>query len=140
MISYGGHASCGRHLIALTLAALTLSGCIKDKSAEAFATAQRRNLTPAEKTALTKALSQALKDPRSAQFKWMPVILITRNGIIDYCGLVNSRGYVGPFYAQLVAGGPTLSTGAIKAFDDGSPGLATSFCNTYGYTNLAQAE
>ena len=141
MISYGGHASCGRHLIALTLAALTLSGCIKDKStAEAFAKAQRRNLTPAEKTALAKALSQALKDPRSAQFKWMPVILITRNGIIDYCGLVNSRGYVGPFYAQLVAGGPTLSTGAIKAFDDGSTGLATSFCNTYGYTNLAQAE
>jgi len=140
MISYGGHASCGRHLIALTLAALMLSGCIKDKSAEAFATARRRNLTPAEKTALAKALSQALKDPRSAQFKWMPVILITRNGIIDYCGLVNSRGYVGPFYAQLVAGGPTLSTGAIKAFDDGSTGLATSFCKTYGYTNLAQAE
>jgi hypothetical protein len=50
------------------------------------------------------------------------------------------RGYVGPFYAQLVAGGPALSTGAIKAFDDGSTGLATSFCNTYGYTNLAQAE
>ena len=133
-------STCGRHLIVLTLAALTLSGCIKGKSpAEAFAKAQRRNLTPAEKTELAKVLSQTLKDPRSAQFKWMPVILITRNEIIDYCGLVNSRGYVGPFYAQLVAG-PTLSTGAIKAIDDGSPGLATSFCNTYGYTNLAQAE
>ena len=129
-----------KHLIAITLAALTLSGCIKDSTAEALAKAQRRNLTPAEKTALAKALSQGLKDPRSAQFKWMPVILITRNGIIDYCGLVNSRGYVGPFYAQLVAGGSTLSSGAIKAMDDGSPGLATSFCNTYGYTNLAQAE
>lgn len=128
------------HLIAVTLAATTLSGCIRDNSsAEAFAKAQRRNLTPAEKTALAKALSQTLKDPRSAQFKWMPVILITRNGIIDYCGLVKSRGYVGPFYAQLVAA-PTLSTGAIKAINDGSPELATSFCNTYGYTNLAQAE
>src|SRR6478672_6399417 len=108
-----------KHLIAITLAALTLSGCIKDSAAEAFAKAQRRNLRPAEKTALAKALSQGLKDPRSAQFKWMPVILITRNGIIDYCGLVNSRDYAGAFYAQLMAG-PTLSTGAIKAIDDGS--------------------
>jgi hypothetical protein len=129
-----------KHLIAVPLAAILLSGCSRDKSAaEAFAKAQHRNLTPAEKTALAKSLSQTLKDPRSAQFRWMPVILITRNGIIDYCGLVNSRGYVGPFYAQLVAGS-TLSTGAIKAIDNGSPGLATSFCNTYGYTNLTQAE
>ena len=129
-----------KYLIAVTLAAMTLSGCSKDRSAaEAFAQAQRRNLTPAEKTALAKALSQTLKDPRSAQFKWMPVILITRKGIIDYCGLVNSRGYVGPFYAQLMAGA-TLSTGAIKAIDDGSPELATKFCNMYGYTNLTQAE
>jgi hypothetical protein len=39
---------------------MTLSGCVKDKSAEAFAKAQRRNLTPAEKTALAKALSSNL--------------------------------------------------------------------------------
>jgi PBP1b-binding outer membrane lipoprotein LpoB len=85
-------STCGRHLIVVTLAALTLSGCIKGKSpAEAFAKAQRRNLTPAEKTALAKVLPQTLKDPRSAQFKWMPVILITGSVLCAARGGPNRR-------------------------------------------------
>jgi PBP1b-binding outer membrane lipoprotein LpoB len=69
--------------------------------------APKRELTAAEKLSFAPVLSSGLKDPSAAQFKWMPVILTERDGITDYCGLVNGKnsygGYTGfvRFYAHL---------------------------------------
>ena len=67
----------------------------------------KRELTSAEKLALTPFVAAGLKDPSAAQLKWMPVVLTERDGITDYCALVNGKnsygGYAGfvRFYAQL---------------------------------------
>ena len=69
--------------------------------------ASKRELTTAEKLSIAPVLSSGLKDPSADQFKWMPVILTERDGITDYCGLVNGKnsygGYAGfvRFYAHL---------------------------------------
>ncbi len=69
--------------------------------------APKRELSAAEKLFFAPVLSAGLKDPSAAQFKWMPVILAERDGITDYCGLVNGKnsygGYTGfvRFYAHL---------------------------------------
>jgi hypothetical protein len=69
--------------------------------------APKRELTPAEKLALAPIFAAGLKDPFTAQFKWMPVVLTERDGITDYCALVNGKNsygaYIGfvRFYAQL---------------------------------------
>ena len=85
-----------------------LAGCsgLSQPTAQVIA-APKRELTPAEKLSFTPILAAGLKDPSAAQFKWMPVILTERDGITDYCGLVNGKnsygGYTGfvRFYAQL---------------------------------------
>jgi PBP1b-binding outer membrane lipoprotein LpoB len=69
--------------------------------------APKREFTSVEKQALAPIFATGLKDPSAAQFKWMPVVLTQRDGITDYCGLVNGKnsygGYAGfvRFYAQL---------------------------------------
>jgi len=69
--------------------------------------APKREFTAAEKLSFAPVLSSGLKDPSAAQFKWMPVILTERDGVTDYCGLVNGKnsygGYTGyvRFYAHL---------------------------------------
>jgi hypothetical protein len=70
---------------------------------------EMRPLTQNEKTALAKTLSQSLKDPIAAQFKWLPVAVLG-SGPIGYCGLVNIKsshgGYVGfrRFFAMISKG------------------------------------
>lgn len=74
---------------------------------EQVTAAQKRDLTATEKLTVAPAIAAGLKDPSAAQFKWMPVVLTERDGITDYCGLVNGKnsygGYTGfvRFYAQL---------------------------------------
>jgi hypothetical protein len=85
-----------------------LTGCsgLNQPTARVIA-APKRDLTPAEKLSFAPVFAAGLKDPSAAQFKWMPVILTERDGITDYCGLVNGKnsygGYTGfvRFYAQL---------------------------------------
>src|SRR5260221_14712411 len=92
--------------ILASLTAMFLCGCASQPTERVLA-APRRELAAAEKTSLATALSQTLKDPGAAQFKWMPIVMLERDGITDYCGLLNGRnaygGYVGfqKFYAQL---------------------------------------
>jgi hypothetical protein len=82
-----------------------------------------RPLTPNEKATLAKRLSQTLKDPIGAQFKWLPVAA-SGSGPIGYCGLVNiktSQGrYVGfrRFFA-MISRGPKgdYSDGRIEHID-----------------------
>jgi hypothetical protein len=68
-----------------------------------------RPLSPTDKAALAKTLSQRLKNPNAAQFKWLPVAA-NGSGPIGYCDLVNvknsSGGYVGfrRFFAMIAKG------------------------------------
>src|SRR5258705_8059410 len=73
-----------------------LAGCagLKQPTATVMS-APKRELTAAEKLSLAPVLSAGLKDPSAAQFKWMPVSLIERDGITDYCGLVNGKNSYG---------------------------------------------
>ena len=85
-----------------------LAGCsgLNQPTAQVVA-APKRELSPSEKLSFAPVLAAGLKDPSAAQFKWMPVVLTERDGITDYCGLVNGKnsygGYTGfvRFYAQL---------------------------------------
>lgn len=87
---------------------MELAGCsgLSQPTAQVTA-APKRELTLSEKLSFAPVLAAGLKDPSTAQFKWMPVTLTERDGITDYCGLVNGKnsygGYAGfvRFYAQL---------------------------------------
>jgi hypothetical protein len=89
------------------LVALGLSACAGANQHRETAAAPKRELTAPERTALSRVLAESLKDPDAAKFKWMPVVLAERDGVSDYCGLVNGKnsygGYTGyvHFYAQL---------------------------------------
>lgn len=68
-----------------------------------------RALTKQEKDTIIKAIKHELKDPSSAQFRWMQFAhdIKPNDWFIKYCGLVNSKnsygGYVGyqPFLVIL---------------------------------------
>jgi hypothetical protein len=132
------------------VSAMFLSGCgTAGPPPEALNSAERRELTPIEKASLTVALAQTLKDPNSAQFKWGPVIMLEREGVFDYCGLVNSRnaygGYVGfqKFYAQLFKNDKGQFTrGLIRtiASDDVNIMATDGLCEKHGYTDFSQAK
>lgn len=125
---------------------VALSGCYGQPTREALAAASRRDLTTAEKVSLTRSMSQTLKDPDSAHFKWMPVVLIRRtDGATNYCGLLNSKnsyaGYVGfqPFYAQLTSDAKgQFATGIIRIIEEpNNPNLPADnvrgLCRGFGY-------
>jgi hypothetical protein len=115
-----------------------------------------RLLTPIEKAALTKVLSQKLKNPNATQFKWLPVAS-SGSGPIGYCGLVNiknSKGvYVGfrRFFA-MISKGPQgdyikgriehidgiLVTSAENSCEDDAveTALTEDNCKEWGYTDF----
>jgi hypothetical protein len=131
------------------LAALLLAGCgTAGPALETLSAAERRELTPVEKASLTISLAQTLKDPGSAQFRWMPIIMLQREGITDYCGLVNGRnsygGYTGfqKFYAQLFKNDKGQFTkGLIRLIASGDVEVIATDgqCEKYGYLDFAQA-
>jgi hypothetical protein len=61
-----------------------------DTSPTATAPIEMRPLSPTEKAALAKTLSQTVTNPSNAQFKWLPVAA-NGGGRIGYCGLVNVK-------------------------------------------------
>ena len=118
---------------------------------------EMRPLTPNEKTALAKGLSQTLKERVGAQFKWLPVPG-NSNGPIGYCGLVNIKnsrgGYVGfrRFFAMIskgpkgdyVAGriehiDPLASAGTGTEDDAIEAALTEDNCKEWGYTDFNAA-
>ena len=92
--------------IGLLLVVIALSACAVTTQAPPTSTAtpptvttpadEMRPLTPSEKAALAKTLSQTLKDPNAPQFKWLPVAA-SGNGPIGYCGLVNIKNSYGRY-------------------------------------------
>jgi hypothetical protein len=131
------------------VAAMFLGGCgTVGPPSEVLSSAERRELTPIEKASLTGSLAQTLKDPGSAQFKWVPVIMLEREGVYDYCGLVNGRnaygGYVGfqKFYAQLFKNDKgSFTRGLIRtiASDDVGTMATDGLCEKHGYIDFSQA-
>jgi hypothetical protein len=104
--------------IGLLSAAVALSACTVTTQAPISPTAisptvtsplEMRPLSPTEKAALAKTLSQTLKDSNAVQFKWLPAAA-NGSGPIGYCGLVNVKssygGYVGfrRFFAMISKG------------------------------------
>src|SRR5260370_11739723 len=81
------------YAFALTTLLASCSG-LNQPTAQVTA-APKRELTPAEKLSFAPVFAAGLKDPSAAQFKWMPVILNERDGITDYCGLVNGKNSYG---------------------------------------------
>jgi hypothetical protein len=131
-------------------AVISLGGCgTAGPSLETLSSVARRELSPVEKVALAAAFAESLKDPGSAQFKWVPVVLLERDGgTFDYCGLVNSRnsygGYAGfqKFYAQIGKNDKGAFTrGLIRtiASDDVNIVATDGLCEKHGYTDFTQA-
>lgn len=79
---------------------------------------QMRALTMAEKTQLAASLSQTLKDPGAAQFKWMPVA-ITDAPSVGYCGLINGKNSYGGYegYRMFFA---TITKNSKGEYDQGT--------------------
>ena len=138
---------------AALLLGLALAGCAGATPPAADAPIASRPLSDAEKAALGPILAAKLKDPGAAQFKWMPVALRDRDGITDYCGLVNGKnsygGYTGyvRFYAQLRKDAKGAFTQAeLRAVQQPNeepnpldPRWLNGICEQYGYADFAQA-
>ncbi len=144
-----------RNSIVACCVVAALPGCAGlNQPTEAALSAPKRVLTAAEKTVLTAALSQSLKQPDAAQFKWMPIVLVERDGIIDYCGLVNGKnsygGYTGfvRFYAQLKFDGKNqIKIGSMRAIEEPNrernpldPRWLNGVCEKFGYDDFSQAD
>jgi hypothetical protein len=151
-----------RRLIGVLSAAVALSACTittldplarPEPSPSAVAAVEMRSLSPTEKAALAKTLSQAVTNSNAAQFKWLPVAA-SGSGPIGYCGLVNVKGshgeYVGfrRFFA-MVSKGPKgdYIKGQIEHIDgipvtsggsstEGS-GVTEENCREWGYTDFS---
>jgi hypothetical protein len=152
----------------LLSAAVALSACTvitpvpisrTDTSPTATPPIEMRPLSPTEKAALAKTLSQTVPDPRAAQFKWLPVAA-NGSGPIGYCGLVNvkisSGEYIGfrRFFAMIskglkgdyikgqiehIDGIPIDLSGNSTEGGAREPGLTEENCKEWGYTDFSAA-
>lgn len=144
-----------KYLFAASLLALSLCGCAQTGSILPGETFTTRELTPEEKHSLSQIISQSLKDPESARFKWMPVVLREREGITEYCGLVNGKngygGYTGfkRFYGHLAKDigdrFTRIDVRLIENDSDHSPNILyvprwmNSLCENLGYVDFSLA-
>jgi hypothetical protein len=155
--------------IGLLSVAMALSACALTTQAPPTSTAtsptvappidEMRPLTPSEKAALAKTLSQMLKDRNTAQFKWLPVSA-NGSGPIGYCGLVSIKNTYGGdvgfrrFFAMITKGpkgdyikgriehidGIAVTVGENKR-EDGTieTALTEDNCKEWGYTDFTGA-
>jgi len=107
-------------------------------------------LSASEKAALGKSLAKVLKDPVSAQFRWMAVAYDKSISTAVYCGWINGKnsygGYTGvkPFSASITRNAKNeFYTGEIvriredeERYDD-EPTI--TFCRKAGYADMSQA-
>lgn len=99
----------------------------------------RRELTGKEKSAIMEAIRFRLKDPESAKFKWMKVVVhkLTTDG---YCAIVNAKnsygGYVGykPFEVTFA----TNKSGNVEVIDANLEDVSSA-CAEQCYDDLSLA-
>jgi hypothetical protein len=121
-----------------TAAALGLCGCYQTGEAPSATAAvvvapmatpdQLRDLTPAEKTILTKGFAAGLKDPDSAKFQWAKIQKgLPMDGTVDYCAMVNAKnsygGYIGaqPFIGSIVIAKGKIVSAIMGAVGESAP-------------------
>jgi hypothetical protein len=147
-----------RALVIIFLGA-ALSGCA---TVPTQAPTQTRTLSSTEKIALAASLSQTMKDPGAAQFKWMPVLVREGNDPIGYCAQINGKnsygGYEGfkPFFAMIsknakgdfdrgtiqhIAGREQKLFGPDVPIDEVvETGLTQGNCQKWGYPEVSAAQ
>jgi hypothetical protein len=120
-----------------------------------------RQLSAAEQEALRRSLSLALKEPDTAQFKWMPVLVGPKGRPTNYCGLVNGKTSAGAFSGfrkfaaalaqnssdaydhgtiQHVEGAPAIFEGSSNVGDTSAAGTTAELCKSWGYAEFSQAK
>ena len=151
-------------VVGVLSAAVALSACTvttqlpisrTDTSPTAGPPIEMRPLSPTEKAALAKALSQMVTNPNAAQFKWLPVAA-SSSGPIGYCGLMNVKSSSGEYvgfrrFFAMISKGPKgdYIKGQIEHLDgipvdlSGSSaeggGLTEENCKEWGYTDFSGA-
>jgi hypothetical protein len=148
----------------VVLGLLLLCGCANNAAhlpQQELPAPTMRQFSDKEKAALTVALSQTLKDPESARFKWLPLADYAGTNPVGYCGWVNAKnsygGYTGfkRFFAMINRGpNGEFSTGSIEHIEERSnpvldrnasvgdavtTGLLQGKCKRWGYTEFASA-
>jgi hypothetical protein len=80
------------------LSAIALSGCATTApqdtaggAATAAASTAQRDLTPQEKKVIVDAVSQSLRDPASAHYKWAKFPAIVTDESVNYCATVDGK-------------------------------------------------
>lgn len=133
------------HMVVVVGMFLVLGGCSLPGAVQPGEKLVTRELTPDEKSAIATIVADSMKDPDSTRIKWMPVVLRRRDGITDYCGLVNARnsygGYTGysRFYGQLIADADGRFTRMVlRAVGTPDFDLET-LCAAYGYVDFTVA-
>jgi len=120
---------------------------------------EMRSLSPTERTALAKTLSQTVTNPNSAQFKWLPVP-VNSSGPIGYCGLINVKSSFGEYvgfrrFFAMISKGPKgdYAKGQMEHIDGIPPnfsgistevgasvrGLTEENCKEWGYADFSAA-
>lgn len=144
----------------LGIAAIGLSlgcaGCMQTVAATAtymttpdkpmLAAVELRDFTPTEKAILAKFMAAGLKDPGSAQFRWVPFPKGFKDGEITYCAQVNARngygGYNGyePFIGSVSMKNGQIVSAGIGAISDSRPlyrNIVPDMCRKEGLNPFA---
>jgi hypothetical protein len=106
--------------------------------------APRRELTEAEKGAISKAVALKLEKVDRREFQWSPLVVRARDHATDYCGMVsmdnpnNGETVFRQYYAKLTFDRRgTLSKVDVVSIDDlhssGIPTTIDSICRQGGY-------
>lgn len=91
-----------------------------------------RDLTEAERTAISASVGRQLADPYSAQYEWQPL----RDGIA-YCGFVNAKNRFGayagyrPFFVLYYVGQQSRRFTVARV--DMDPAVVSRMCPEAGY-------
>ena len=146
-----------RRLAAMAVC-LILCGC--GTSDDKLVGLEVRQLSPAEQEALRRSLSQALKEPDAAQFKWMPVLIGPSGRPTNYCGVVNGKTSAGTLSGfrifaaaiaqnssgafdhgtiQHVEGTPAIFEASAGIGDQSAAGTTAELCKSWGYAEFDQA-
>jgi hypothetical protein len=111
--------------------------------------APRRELTDAEKEAISESVMVKLGGSHHRDFKWFPLVIRSHDHFVDFCGLVSGDDIVGEydihdynaefrkFYAQLKFERGTLSKVNVisigRSMSDNIPTAVDSICIQDGY-------
>jgi hypothetical protein len=85
--------------IAAVAVGFALAGCATNSTSTSVASSDaasassgpQRDLTPSEKKAIVDAVSQSLRDPGSAKYRWAKIPMVVTDDSINYCATVDAK-------------------------------------------------